>query len=368
MLHKKSFVFNALSHSTWADSLRLKVIITYNSTNYNATPLKLYFFKKEKDTPGICRSSSMKRAFQRGIIIHCYQRSADGGLLFYSYSDYLVWFSIVCLAARRHRITLLAACPMPDHIHLSLTALSSGELSAFMRDMNREYAVQFRSVCKITGPIFSSPFGSAPKYGAKKGRTNLIYVWNNPVERQLVSRAEDYRWNFLAFAATTHPFSQTLIVRRARKAVKEAVKEIKGLFENGRCLNHAQLRRIFSRLSPQESQQITDFIISTYNIIDYSEAIKYFDSYQDLLIAVHANTGSEHDLNEVFIGKSDKHYQRMAACIMREVQPKDIHDILSWPVDQKHELFLLLRRCTSAPGSQIAKFLRLPMRFGPTDI
>jgi REP element-mobilizing transposase RayT len=60
----------------------------------------------------------MKRAFQKGIIIHCYQRSAGGGLLFYSYSDYLVWFSIVCLAARRHRITLLAVCPMPDHIHL----------------------------------------------------------------------------------------------------------------------------------------------------------------------------------------------------------------------------------------------------------
>lgn len=309
----------------------------------------------------------MKRAFQKGIIIHCYQRSAGGGLLFYSYSDYLVWFSIVCLAARKHRITLLAVCPMPDHIHLSLIAWTARDLSAFMRDINREYAARFRSVCKISGPIFSSPFGSAVKYGAKKGRTNLVYVWNNPVERQLVARAEEYRWNFLAFATTTHPFSRKLIVRRARKAVREAVREIKCLYEKGRWLNHAQLKRIFSRLSPQESHQITDFIISTYNTIDYSEAIKYFDSYQDLLIAVHANTGSEHDLNEVFIGKSDKHYQRMAACIMREVQPQDIHDILSWPTDQKFEIFQLLRRRTSAPGAQIAKFLHLPMIFGPTD-
>ena len=368
MLHKKSLIFNAVSYPTWADSHGLKVIITNNSAHYNATLLKFIIFNEEQDTPGICRSSGMKRAFQRGIIIHCYQLSAGGGLLFYSYSDYLVWFSIVCLAARRHRIALLAVCPMPDHIHLSLTALSSGDLSAFMRDINREYAVHFRSVCKISGPIFSSPFGSAPKYGAKKGRTNLIYVWNNPVERQLVPRAEDYRWNFLAFAATPHPFSRQLIIRRARKAVKEAVKEIKGLFENGRRLNHAQLKRIFSRLSPEESQQITDFVISTYNNIDYAEAIKYFDSYQDLLIAVHANTGSEHDLNEVFIGKSDKHYQRMAACIMREVRPKDIHDILSWPIGKKQDLFRFLRGCTNAPGSQIAKFLRLPMKFGSIDI
>lgn len=318
--------------------------------------------------PGICRMPGMKRAFQKGIIIHCYQRSAGGGLLFYSYSDYLVWFSIVCLAARRHRITLLAVCPMPDHIHLSVTALSCGDLSAFMRDINREYAVQFRSVCKISGPIFSSPFGSAVKYGTKKGRTNLVYVWNNPVERQLVARAEEYRWNFLAYGATGHPFSDKLVIRRARKAVQEVAREIKGQFESGRCLNHAQLKRIFARLSASESQQITDLSIVTYNTIDYAEAIKYFDSYQDLLIAVHANTGSEHDLNEVFIGKSDKHYQRMAACIMREVQPQDIHDILSWPIDQKFELFQLLRRRTNAPGIQIAKFLHLPMRFGPTDI
>lgn len=302
-----------------------------------------------------------KRPFQSGILNHCYVPSVDGGVIFYSYSDYLVWFSIVCMEARKHRIKLLAVCPMPDHIHLSIVASSRRQLSGFMRDTLRKYAAQFNAVSKLKGPVFRESFGSAPKYGAKKGRTNLIYVWNNPTERQLAVHAESYRWNFLAYAESSHPFSEKLIIRKARKAVQNAVKEIKKQFLSGLSLNHAMLKRIFSSLSSNECQQITDFIIATYNAIDYAEAIRYFDSFQDLLVAVHANTGSEYDLNEVFIGKSDAHYAGMISVIMREVRPDDIHDILSLSAEQKYELFLLLRKHTRAMGEQIAKFLHLPV-------
>ncbi len=304
---------------------------------------------------------SRSRPFQKDIVTHCYQHSKDGGLLFYCYSDYLVWFTIICTVARRHKVTILAMCPMPDHVHISLRAASAKELSGFIGEASSWYAVRFNQVCKTEGPVFEPRFGSAPKYGAKRGRTNLLYVWNNPVERQLVQKAEDYRWNFLAYATSDHPFSKQLIIRKSSRAMQKAIKEVKAQFKAGLPMAYAQLQRLFASLGREECQQFTDFIITTYNVIDYKAALEFFESYEDLLIAAHATTSKEHDINEVFIGKSDAHYSKMAAVVMRELKPSDIHDILSLPPEKKYEIFELLRKHTDAMGEQIAKFLHMPL-------
>lgn len=310
---------------------------------------------------------SRKRPFQKGILNHCYQPSADGGVLFYSYSDYLVWFTNMCVAAPKHRVTVVAACPMADHVHLSVYAENRSSLAAFMHDLNMNYALHFNKVCSRTGPVFRTPFGSVPKAGAKKGRTNIIYVLNNPVERQLVSLAEDYRWNFLAYAKSDHPFSRKLVIRKARRPLQNAVREVRKQHKAGLSLKYRQLKRMFAPLTQEESQQLTDFIISTYNVIDYDEAIRFFDSYEDLITAVHSTTGSEYNLNETFIGKSDAHYTKMAATVLRELKPDDIHDIVALDKDRKFQVFQLLRKATFAMTEQIAKFLHMPIVKGPVD-
>jgi REP element-mobilizing transposase RayT len=302
---------------------------------------------------------SQKRPFQKGIINHCYQRSKDGGLLFYSYSDYLVWFTIVCTVARRYNVTILALCPMPDHVHKSVVASSVKELSDFMRDCSSLYALRFNHECKTEGPVFEARFGSAPKYGSKNGRTNLMYVWNNPVERQLTDKAEDYRWNFLAYAASNHPFSKKLIIRKAGKAMRKAVAEVKAQFKMGLPMTHTQLKRLFNTLTNEECQQLTDHIITTYNVIDYDTALSFFNSYDDLLKAVHSTTSKDHDINEVFIGKTDAHYLKMTSVIMRELKLNDIHDILAMSPDEKFDAFQILRKHSDAMGEQIAKFLHM---------
>ena len=311
----------------------------------------------------ILNMKSRKRSFQKNVLNHCYQRTSDGGVIFYSNLDYLVWFTIVCTTARKRKVRILAMCPMPDHTHFSMEAASSSELAAFMRDYSSLFVLEHNKVYHRKGPLFDTPFGSAPKYTDKKVRTNLIYVWNNPPERKLIGKAEDYRWTFLAYAMSDHPFSQKLIIRDSRWPVQKAVKEIKAQFKAGRHLTYALLKRLYKPLTTDEKQQLTDFIISTYNIIDYNAAIKYFNSYDDLLLAVHSTTGSEHDIKESFVGKTDKDYSTMVRIILRELQPKDIHDILALSKEEKYELFLLLRRHTYAMNEQIAKFLHLTVKW-----
>ena len=305
---------------------------------------------------------SRKRAFQRDIVIHCYQRTADGGLLFYTYSDYLVWFTHVCLAARRYHVTILAACPMPDHIHLSVKAASAQSLSEFEQRWTGDYAREYNSFCGTEGSVFSSPFGSAVKIGDKKARSNIVYVGNNPVERRLAERAEDYRWTFLAYYASRNPFSKPLIIRQSSWPLKKAVKFVETQFKASKPLKHCQLKRLFRPLSYEESQQLTDFIISTYNVIDYEEAIRFFGSYDNMLVAMHSTTGSEHDLNEVFIGKTDEHFAKMSAIVMRELKLEDIHEILTYDMGKKYELFQLIRKHSPALSADIARFLHMPIK------
>ena len=303
-----------------------------------------------------------RRKFFKDILTHCYQRSADDGVLFYSYSDHLVHFTLFCSLARKHGIQVLSLCQMPDHVHDSVRAKCKANLGIFKREVNTFFSRQWNSRCHTKGPVLRGRYGWAQKFGDKKGRTNLIYVGNNPVERRLVEKTEDYRWNFLAYASSDHPFSKKLVIRDARWPLQKAVKEVKAQFKAGKPLNYAQLDRLFKPLTREEGQQLTDFIITTYNCIDYKDANRFFNTGEDMITSMHVTTGSEHDINEVFIGKSDAPYQQMITFLLKNHIVEDIHDIMSMTTDEKYDLFLRLKPQTEALDEQIALFLHMPLK------
>lgn len=310
---------------------------------------------------------SRKRVVLRDILNHCYQNTVNGNLIFYSYSDYLVYFTLFCTIARKRKVKVLMLCLMPDHIHYSAVVKHGSILSDFNQDTASQFVLSQNRFSGCSGSLMNHPFGSAVKKGDKKARTNIIYVGNNPVERRLVQYAEQYRWNFLAYAKSDHPFSERIILSAASRALRRALKCVDEFHRLGHPLPYNPLSRMFASLSVKESLQLTDYIISKYNVIDYSETIRYFDSYEDMLRAMHSSTGSEYDINEVFVGKSDAYYTPMINILVKELKLKDIHEILSYSTDRKFELYQLLRSRTDAPGEQIAKLLRMPFRRSSQD-
>jgi len=282
-------------------------------------------------------------------------------LLFYSVSDYLVFFTTYCIEVRDHDVRVLSLCIMPDHIHDSIVVQDADELWHFKQDFNSRFARTQNADLGRKGQVLEKPFGSAPKMGGKAERTNLIYLGNNPVERKLCTHAEDYRWNFLAYSRSRSPFSRPLVIRKASWPMKKSVKEVRLTFEDGRPMTYHQLQRLFKTLDRNEKEQLTDYIISTYNVIDYQAAISRFGSYESMLVAMHSTTGSEHDIQETFVGRSDKYYSQMISIILRETGVSDIHEVLGWSAAAKFDLFMLLRHQISATDKQIAKFLRMPV-------
>ena len=140
--------------------------------------------------------------------------------------------------------------------------------------------------------------------------------------------------------------------------MRQAVREVKAQHAAGRPMYYNQLKRLSRKLSEQEREQLIDFIISTYDVIDHKEALRYFDgSYEKMTSAMAISTAREHDLNETFVGWSDKPYAKMARLLMDKYELQDIHELLSWPSSKKAEAYRYLKRTSNFLPEQISKFL-----------
>ena len=300
-----------------------------------------------------------QRKFAPGALNHCYQKTVNGEVLFYSVFDCLVFFTLFCLAARRHRVQVLSLVLMPDHLHHCTVAREKESLSAFVQDYTSHFASQQNRLCSRKEPLFLKPYGSAPKMGDKAARTALIYLGNNGPERKLSSRADAYRWSFLAYYKNPNPFSTPLKLAKASQAMRRAVKLVKDRAKRNRPISYQTFRWMFRYLGEEEKKQLIDLTVSTYNVIDYEAAIAYFGNYESMLEAMRLTKGSEYDIQEEFVGWDDKVYAEMAKLLLQDKTLADIHDILLRPAAERVKLISVLQNKTGAARWQVLKYLRL---------
>lgn len=300
----------------------------------------------------------MGRKFISGAVNHCYQRTLNGEVIFYCISDFLVCYTHISVASRRHPVKVLSQVLMPDHLHGSYIAESEKQLRSFVQDYTSHFARSHNATCHWNAPLFQ-PFGYAQKVHSKDIRTNLIYLGNNGPERHLSGKAEKYRWSFLAYADNPHPFSEKLRLDYASRPLRRAIQEVRAFRSAEKPLTYVALQRMTRSLNDVEKQQLADFIIVTYKYIDFEAASAYFESRDAMLSAMHNTKGSEYELKEEFTGWDDKVYSQMASILLREYRLADIHDCLLWSVQEKIRAFNLLKARTAAADRQIAKFLRM---------
>ena len=300
-----------------------------------------------------------KRKVYSGEVHHVYQRTVDRGLIFYNVHDYLVFFTIFCSQARQHAIQVMSLCPMPDHIHQVLVAPGHNKLVRFEQCYSHLFAREWNRARKKKGYLFQHPFGSAAKLGSKQVRTALAYCNNNPVERKLAEIAEDYRWTFLAYYGNKSPYSPKLNTSRIRAIMHSVLQEVNTCYELGQYLHYNQLRRWERYLTVREWQQLTDYIIGLWNVIDYEQAISYYGSFKTMIGSFHDNTGSEYDIKEERDNYSDAVYADCTHALLNGGFVKQFFDIPTLPDKQKDELFLYLQQRTSARPRQIKKYLHI---------
>lgn len=241
-----------------------------------------------------------KTKYDSSGIAHIYQRGLNMSVIFYSVKDILVFYTILYVLKKKYKITVLGVVFMYNHYHLLIKAKSQEVVSCFMRDLETTYSKEFNKDTGIKGHVFEPRYGLSNKKWDKKQREAAAYLYNNPVEKQLSTRAVEYRWNFLAYAVSDHPFSEKLVVRKASTQLKKCLQEVRFMFNHGDFLNYTVLKNCFKRLARNEINQLVDFIITTYNVVDYKETTSLYGSYGTMLIAFDSNTGSDHDMKEEY--------------------------------------------------------------------
>lgn len=306
-------------------------------------------------------------SFKRGAVQHIYQKTKNGYLIFYSARDCLVFFTIISMAARKCGVRVIGLCLMVDHVHVLVEAASKEQLSRFVHLYTMTFSKAYNRAYPQAHLSFCSPFGRASKVGDKKIKTAISYLYNNPVEKQICARAELSRWNFLAYATDNHPFSEKVVESGARWILRKAFQEVRLEHSQDRSLNYAQLERITKRLIPREQAQLTDFIIKTYNFIDYDSLKSHYRSFDDMILAINTNTGSEYDLKEDFTAGSDRIYTKMTKFLLQSKELSSIGDLLRRSEEDRRRLWEPLSIRTGASARQLSKYLHLPCAEQSTD-
>jgi hypothetical protein len=228
-----------------------------------------------------------------------------------------------------------------------------------MSNVAIQFVKEYNRYHNRVGPLFSECFGSAPKAGLKLLRTAIAYLFNNPVERLLCKRAQEYRWNFLAYAASDNPFSDPLVLKKASRRLRRALKEVDGTVKRNEYMTYVQLKRMFVGMDAREKNQLIDYIIVRYNIIRYDDlTTKCYDGYENMLIAINSNAGSEYEVQELRYGRSDAEYRYLYKYV-HEKGFKDAGEVISLPADAKFKLMVDMMNETSVSKLQICKFLHL---------
>lgn len=304
------------------------------------------------------------RRFRGGEVNHVYQRTIDRFNIFYSIADYIVYFTIFCTLARRYDITIWGLCLMRDHIHSLIQAEKKDILSRFMSHVSSVFVREYNSSLGRNGPLFDERFGSAPKIDKKRLISCIIYVGNNPVEKSLCRYAEEFRWNFLAYMASDCPFSEKYVARNASSRMRKALKMVERFHSNGLYLRYSIVNRLFEGLSAKEITQLTDLIVTKYNVIDYGSVMRYFESYDCLLQSMHSTTGTEYDIREDRNRFSDMVYRDLTDASTK-LGFTDVRRLIVLTVDEKLKLARKLNMMTGASIPQIAKFLHLKIASDP---
>lgn len=301
----------------------------------------------------------MKRKFIKEQMNHTYQRAVSGFNIFYEVEDYLVYYTIFSVMSRRYGMVVYGLCLMIDHIHTLTSTSSCKTFSKFMSNVAIQFVKEYNRYHNRVGPLFSECFGSAPKAGLKLLRTAIAYLFNNPVERLLCKRAQEYRWNFLAYAASDNPFSDPLVLKKASRRLRRALKEVDGTVKRNEYMTYVQLKRMFVGMDAREKNQLIDYIIVRYNIIRYDDlTTKCYDGYENMLIAINSNAGSEYEVQELRYGRSDAEYRYLYKYV-HEKGFKDAGEVISLPSDSKYKLMVDMMNETSVSKLLICKFLHL---------
>jgi putative transposase len=151
--------------------------------------------KKETQMPRTARLTDPGRPH------HITQRGNYQQKIFDSEADYRFYLNHISKYSLEHKLSIIAYCLMPNHVHFIATPLSEDSLVKTFAVTNMRYSQYFNKKHNTKGHLWQGRFFSCPLQ-ERHLFAAMRYVENNPVRCKLVNNAEDWPWS----SAKSHVF------------------------------------------------------------------------------------------------------------------------------------------------------------------
>lgn len=306
---------------------------------------------------------SAKRKIYKSGFLHICQKTADNGILFYNVADILVFYTVISVKSIAFQVDIYAIDFMFNHLHIGCLCRIAKRVAGLMNSSTSVFARLYNKRYNLHGQLFKKPFNSSPKINETRIRDCLFYIWNNPKEKKAAEMAEDYRWNFLRYIESDHPYSDPIDMTSASENLLSLIRIVEVKRRAGEYLDYLFFDEAFKSLNNVEVQQLIDHIIVSYNIIRHDALLEMFGSYQTLLTAANAVSGNEYGMQDDFDDEDYRRYRKMIKIVRREGIDLDHERFYKGFFDGKEDLLDRLKRIfryeTGASDYEIAKFLHL---------
>jgi len=132
---------------------------------------------------------------------HILNRANRRAEIFHEAADFAAFIALIGRAQERAELPILAACLMPNHIHLVVRPTGRDDISRWTRWLFTTHVRHYHEKYKTTGRLWQGRYKSFLIQGDHHLLTVLRYVERNAQRAKLVTRAEDWRWGSLNWRA-----------------------------------------------------------------------------------------------------------------------------------------------------------------------
>jgi putative transposase len=146
------------------------------------------------------------RAIVGGYCYHLINRGNNQAAVFHEWADYAAFLSLIAETQQRIELPILAACLMPNHIHLVVRPVGDDDLAHWTHRVFTTHVRRYHRKYQSTGRLWQGRFKAFPIQQDHHLITVLRYVERNALRAALVERAELWDWGSLRWRTMGCPW------------------------------------------------------------------------------------------------------------------------------------------------------------------
>jgi putative transposase len=139
------------------------------------------------------------RAIVADCCYHVLNRGNKKARIFHASDDYAQFQALIARAQDRFEVPILAACLMPNHVHLVVRPRADADLGKWMQWVFTTHVRWHHAKYETTGRLWQGRYKAFAIQADHHLQTVMRYVERNALRAKLVERAEDWQWGSLAW-------------------------------------------------------------------------------------------------------------------------------------------------------------------------